>query len=189
MLERLSVTLRVIGRWSLGSLECGHGGERRTRWSRQGRDDLGRHRWGGGPAGVVAWFPGGDHGRRLHRLLLREEGGRGGTAGGGALRARRRGGRRAGVRTRIYAGGARGGAGHRGCPDRRYPLGGARYTDLSRRGLDLLPPQPRSLGGPSGYDLDPRLNGGRSLGEQEIGGISCPEIIPSLPPPPRSRRR
>ena len=65
-------------------LEYRHGGERRTRWCRQGRDDLGRHRRGGWPAGIVARFTGRDPGRRLYRLLLWEKGGRGGKTGWGA---------------------------------------------------------------------------------------------------------
>ena len=75
------------GLWSPMSLEYRYGGERSTRWSRQGRHDLGRHRRGGWPAGIVARFTDRDPGRRFYRFLLREKGGRGGKTVWGALRA------------------------------------------------------------------------------------------------------
>src|SRR5215211_4357897 len=123
------------GLWLPMSLECWHGGERRTRWSRQGRNDLGRHRRSGWTAGLVARFIGWDTGRRLYRLLMRETGGHCGKSGRRALRTSGWGLRRARVRARVHARGTPGRASVRVLLDRHGPLGSALFAYLSLSAL------------------------------------------------------
>src|SRR5919112_1719628 len=109
--------------------------------------------------GLVAGFFG---------LSFGEKGCRCGKSGRRALRAGRRGRRCARVRAWVHARGAPCGAPDRGRRDRHDPLGCARYADLGRRGLDLLPVQPHSLCHPRGRCPDPGLIGRRSLGEKGV---------------------
>src|SRR5215203_5605015 len=159
-------------------ISLAHGGEARTRWGPQGRDGLGRHWRGGGTAGLVARFAGWDPGRHLYRGFVREAGRRRGAVGWGYLRAPGWGHRRALVRARVHYRRALRGTGDRGRQVGGDALRVARLEDFTRRGVGLLPREPRPLGGDRDHVAGSSVHGRGSVVEAALeGGVVFPSVL------------